>query len=132
MPRLAQGLHLLFPGCTKDFQTCLNLLKQRGLVICSCLRSLKARRAFKSLSRLHSLKARRTFKSLSRLVAVGKNFNTCASDRRVAVRTQKLKLAPMFREFCTGCMRFGFSIFNLTPLTLKNKQHANLITGKLR
>jgi len=33
----------------------------------SRLRSLKARRSFKSLSRLRSLKARRSFKSLSRL-----------------------------------------------------------------
>ena len=41
---------------------------------------------FKSLSRLHSLKARRSFKSFSRLVVVRK-FNTCASDRWVAVRT---------------------------------------------
>ena len=36
--------------CTEDIKICLNLLKQRGLVICSCLNSLKARRTFSGAS----------------------------------------------------------------------------------
>ena len=34
------------PRCTEDFQTCLNLLTQRGLAICSCLNSLEGEKNF--------------------------------------------------------------------------------------
>ena len=55
MPQLAQGVHLLPPGCTEDFKSCLYLLVQRGLSICSRLHSLKGEEDF-FYSRLHSLK----------------------------------------------------------------------------
>ena len=32
--------------CTEDFRTCLNLLKQRGLVLCSCQNSLDGEKDF--------------------------------------------------------------------------------------
>ena len=64
----------------------------------SRLRSLKASRSFKSLSRLRSLKARRSLNlflayarsrrgGLLNLFLVERKFDTCASDRREAVRT---------------------------------------------
>ena len=47
---LPRGYISSFPGCTEDFQTCLNLLTQRGLVICSCLCTLTTRRTFSDAS----------------------------------------------------------------------------------
>ena len=47
---LPRGYISSFPGCTEDFQTCLDLLTQRGFATCSCLRSLTARRTFSDAS----------------------------------------------------------------------------------
>ena len=48
------------PGCTEDFQSCLYLLMQRGLSICSCLHSLKGEEEF-FYSRLLSLNGEEVF-----------------------------------------------------------------------